>query len=518
MDVEPAAPAGKRSKTAVAAPGASSAAASSAPAAKTEAVAETFSMPLLRLYYQRLFPYEEMFDWLSYGSQNDTVTPVGAPGRDLMTRREISFTVGETYMRYLCFDDLDAMRAAIKAKQPHKIDIGAIYSSAPSRRHAVRDFKPLQRELVFDIDLDDYDDVRTGFGGTHLEQTRAGWVFFTAACKVLDAALREDFGFKDILWVFSGRRGVHCWVCDERARMLTDEGRTAVAEYLSVVNGNEKSADRTNITVPLHPSLQRAYDILEPIFVDGIAGDGTDFSVGGGQLLLGEDDATWDKILNLVPDSKGIRETLRNAWRKSGSSPQSRWEKLKAVCEKEAKSLQRKGAKDAAKKMLKVPFEIVFVGCYPRLDVNVSTHRNHLLKSPFCVHPKTGCVCVCFNPEDVSSFDPCGVPNLATVRSRGRGGGGGGGGGGGTHAHPLTLTPLYTAHTFSSPFSCKRRSTPTSQWPVRRRFQMWRRRRSAHTRVTSSAVSSNRSSTAFALRVALRRRRPRWRRGTGNYI
>jgi hypothetical protein len=56
----------------------------------------------------------------------------------------------------------------------------------------------------------------------------------TVAIKVLDRGLREDFGFESLLWVYSGRRGVHCWAADKRARQMPDEARTAVAEYFSV--------------------------------------------------------------------------------------------------------------------------------------------------------------------------------------------------------------------------------------------------------------------------------------------
>lgn len=194
---------------------------------------------------------------------------------------------------------------------PVKIDIGAVYTVKPKDRKTFKDqvFRPVERELVFDIDMTDYDDVRTckpytftlilGCGQIKLFSIHIRgaaiclkcWDFMTISIKIIDRALRgihfyqiltkDDFGFKHLMWVYSGRRGnsiqytfiffgVHCWVSDKEARQLNSEGRRAVVSYLEVIkvnrlinlNGNQKGGASVNRKlnlpigkVPLHPSM-----------------------------------------------------------------------------------------------------------------------------------------------------------------------------------------------------------------------------------------------------------------------
>lgn len=43
------------------------------------------------------------------------------------------------------------------------------------------------------------------------------------------------------MFVFSGGRGLHIWVCDKRARELKDSVRKGLVDYLELVTGNVKA-------------------------------------------------------------------------------------------------------------------------------------------------------------------------------------------------------------------------------------------------------------------------------------
>ena len=60
--------------------------------------------------------------------------------------------------------------------------------------------------------MDDYDNIWTCCSGSSM--CTKCWIYIKVAYEVLKCILNDSFGFKNILWVFSGRRGLHAWVCD----------------------------------------------------------------------------------------------------------------------------------------------------------------------------------------------------------------------------------------------------------------------------------------------------------------
>ncbi|PIN21008.1 hypothetical protein CDL12_06298 [Handroanthus impetiginosus] len=158
-----------------------------------DGIPDGFNANYLKIYYGKFFPYADMHKWMSYGNDGKH------PGCDqsYLGRREFSFTLdNDIYLRFQSFNNATELENAIKEKCPFKIDIGPVYSVDPAKRHAYAQsgdnvFTPVERELIFDIDISDYDDVRFCCSGADV--CSECWPLMTVAIKVIDTALRVIF-------------------------------------------------------------------------------------------------------------------------------------------------------------------------------------------------------------------------------------------------------------------------------------------------------------------------------------
>lgn len=371
---------------------------SSAPAIAGLAVQtpkEDYTDPNIMLqYYTRLFPFRPLFLWLN-------ASPQPSPR---FANREFAFTLSNSaYLRYQSYPSHDLLRRDILKLNPSRFEIGPEYSTNPRDRKTLRKastFRPISKEMVFDIDLTDYDDIRTCC--VKAEICHKCWKFATMTVKVIDAGLREDFGFEHILWVYSGRRGVHAWISDREARELDDDKRKALVGYFEVLKGGSQGGKKVNLKRPLHPHIRRSIDILRPYFGQ-VLNEQEPFQSQAGQ----------DRLLQLLPD-KELNEALRKKWASApGRSSLRKWEDIDEVAKTGvSKSLDTKA-------LLEAKQDILVEYTYPRIDVEVGKKKIHLLKSPFVVHPGTGRVCVPITSNGdmtrAEEFDPLNVPKVTDL-------------------------------------------------------------------------------------------------------
>lgn len=224
------------------------------------------SPEVMLAFYKRLYPYKSIFGWLNHEH---------VPTKR-WTHREWAFTLPpDTYVRYQSFSDADDLKKQVCQLNPTRFEIGPVYSARvsctterlalyltrttqPRDRKTVRaaNFTPQLRELVFDIDMTDYDEIRTCCSGADI--CHRCWAFIAAAVHVLDESIREQFGYKHLLWVYSGRRGIHLWISDKEAMELTNEQRRALVGNLTVIQGGKEMKKKVNVrqgTKPAPPSI-----------------------------------------------------------------------------------------------------------------------------------------------------------------------------------------------------------------------------------------------------------------------
>ena len=139
--------------------------------------------------------------------------------------------------------------------------------------------------------------------------------------------------------------------------------------------------------------------ILKPYFSENILRDQDPWATPKGA----------DTLLALLPN-KTLVDSLKAEWATTERSSAQRWADIRTVNLGTSKrSTTNRKAEDKIRESME---DVLLEYTYPRIDVNVSKGLNHLLKSPFVIHPGTGRVCVPIDTARLHEFDPLGVPTV----------------------------------------------------------------------------------------------------------
>ena len=322
-----------------------------------------------------------------------------------MIRREISYILpaadenadDEFCVRNLSYTDWRAFRDDVQRLTPLRIDIGAIFDGDVKNNKDKVDglnITPIEREFVIDIDMTDYDHIRTCCEGKKL--CNKCWTYVRAAHKVLTLILRKAFGFMHILWVFSGRRGMHAWICDREARIMSKKVRKAVTEFLNFTITNEK------VAYLVKPELiNRNYDYSLLFEAYEKLKDYTSFLLDEQRILSRPN--IYEQVITIVErylDRSLTQDEHDNLNRLDNDHATQKFKYLVSLIAKE---------ENGADKSNKFKIEFVLGYLYPKIDSHVSAQVNHLLKAPFNIHHASMNISVpimdidSFNIENASS-------------------------------------------------------------------------------------------------------------------
>jgi DNA primase catalytic subunit len=224
-----------------------------------------------------------------------------------------------------------------------------------------------QRFLTLDVDLNDYGSLRNLVCacGTQKQACVDCWDFWITrnVIPILKRCLQDTWGFQDVSYVFSGRRGLHIHVRDVRALRMSAQQRAMVLESFKHVPVVDICWSQLEARMRLK-TRQECPELFEQCLSACNPLPGQYF---GGENNLG---ACCDYVQRHLPTAQ-------------------QWEDFKdAVCR---------------------------LVCAPKFDVPVTEQLTHACKVPETLHQVTLNVCGTFMSSHVTSFRPL-QPVRALVR------------------------------------------------------------------------------------------------------
>lgn len=183
-------------------------------------------------FYKELYPWDLLVRMLEHGE------PTAFP----LENREFSVTqvasTGDEYFtRHLWAETAASLKKKLTDMKLVRIDVGAVHTTCVSW-HTRPTCKPIIREMVFDIDAQEYTRECCSDDKKVCERC---WIFIECAVAVLDRLFRERLRFSNVLWVSSGRRGVHAWILDRDPCASSAVPRRFVLDWIASADAKSDS-------------------------------------------------------------------------------------------------------------------------------------------------------------------------------------------------------------------------------------------------------------------------------------
>jgi len=308
-------------------------------------------------------------------------------------------------------------------EHPSSIHMGKIYTNIINTH--VLDLNPInkdfihppiftkeEKDIVFDIDASDYDmgisllHFFKAYGNLQVMNTDEKklqisdtlqslrvcsckskktacslcWYLMGSASIVIKYFMVELFNINNFLWVYSGNRGVHCWIRDNQLISLDENMRKCLIDIMMMNTDENIFNNLTNhydlfdklFSTELYPYFKKMIisnhilKLLEPlIFL---------FITNYYKLIEQSLKDNWDEIdqkISLLNDENDIYRLNLEKWTNFENFSKN----IKWTCNNN---------------ILPEPYKfIVFRLLYPIFDSKVTSQIDHLLKLPFSIHKTT---------------------------------------------------------------------------------------------------------------------------------
>jgi len=330
-------------------------------------------------YYAHHYPYEKLVKLLTRNGDKLEDCEFAIEGK--------TASGDKLYKRYVSVRGSSELRDAVcRFPGVKAFHFGAFYSNG-SAKEAVKSGEsvPVRRVLSFDIDLTDLEflSLKDADGSVSAEKCDEAYPVSAAAAYIVRTVMRKAFGFREILVVYSGRRGVHVHVFDDKAMGLNDDERSVVLDYVNC--GMAKTELHAPAGVRLIMDLHGLRDLVYNTFHTYIVGGLDVFEKASARLALLDrlNLASYEEYEKFAPTLAPLAtdvlrcETGADVWKHVEErirSTEEEWMRERLDC-------------------------VVLAYVWPRLDEAVTRSLGHLTKVPFSCHAASGRVAVAMGTD-----------------------------------------------------------------------------------------------------------------------